>query len=83
MDPKQRTKLESYIMKNIEICELPDRIEILRMIIKEIGTEKLTVVGDGTMVMMDQMPDRLILTIGAFMKDRDKQCAIDFSDIEN
>jgi hypothetical protein len=77
---KIREFKEDYILAQIEKCDLPDRIKVLKMIIDKIGTGKIEVVKDGTLLNMDDIPDQLLDDLVAFMKDREQACRIDMGD---
>ena len=79
---QNRINKEDYVLKQIELCDLNDRIQVLRMIVSAIGLAEIQIIPEGSMIMMDKINDVLLDCLVAFLKEREKQCQIDFSDVK-
>jgi hypothetical protein len=82
-EEKEKQKLFEYIDKNINLCNLDDKINILTKIISEIGLSKIQVASDGSNIFLDDLPLNLLKDIKKFIEEGNIKNKIDFSDINN
>jgi hypothetical protein len=82
-EEREKQKLFEYIDKNINLCNLDDKINILTKIISEIGLSKIQVASDGSNIFLDDLPLNLLKDIKKFIEEGNIKNKIDFSDINN
>ena len=65
----------------MEICTLPQRIEILTLIIENMGLTDLIIASEGTIVRFDCITDKLLEKIEIKMRQWAAESAIDFDQV--
>ena len=80
-EDREKEKYFEYIDKNINLCNLEDKVSILTKIISELGRSKIQVTADGSNIFLDDLPLNLLKDIKKFIEEGIIKNKIDFSDI--
>jgi hypothetical protein len=82
MDNLDRDTKEDYIISQVQLTDLDERIHVLRLIMDNIDEKKIILVPDSTLVKFEDISDELIDRLYKYLLDRQKENAIDFSYIK-
>ncbi len=67
-----------YIQKQMDICELPDRIKLLKLIIDTIGIDKVQPLADSTIINFNDLTTELINELWDYLKRSELENRIEF-----
>lgn len=81
-EEREKEKIFEYIDKNINLCNLEDKVTILTKIISEIGLSKIQVTADSSNMFLDDLSLNLLKDIKKFIEEGNIKNKIDFSDIQ-
>ncbi len=81
-EEREKEKLFEYINKNINLCDLGNKVTILTKIISEIGISKVQETADGSNIFLDDLSLNLLKDIKKFIEEENTKNLIDFSDIQ-
>lgn len=82
MDEKKRDIIEDYIIKQLIIATIPEKIEVLTLIMECKGTDDLQIVPDGTLIEFSKINNSLLNQIFEFLKKKEEENRIDFSELD-